>query len=588
MKTFKTMASVAMLTTLVTGCVSSQLTQSTKKNVAQASESALADIEKFKVPFAKDKASIEANQEVDAPYIAGRAVPLAREVSLPRPLQKGMKTALIFPERRVSIATAAERIMIATGITVNIGPDVYMDSASLLPKKAGAPMPAATAPTILGVTSGVTSLPSISGAPGGNMGLQMPMQPTKSQADVNNPELEQDSARSFEFPQVEAPLSQILDMVSVRLGIHWKYIEATNSIRFYRLVTKSWQIPVSPAANSYSTVLEGGTAQSTNANVATSKSGTSPISSKSNELNDLYSIRDSVDTLLTKSGSLSANLATGTITLTDTSEVVDAADAMIKGEIKILSRVVYLKLKTVQVTTKDNGESGVDLAAIVNKALKGVPDLTMSLSGASSLVSSNSGSLAFNFMSGESKGTMAVVKSLQEIGDVQTSTEMPLSTRNRHAIYYNVRNAYSYVASTTPAAATSGGTGGTPGITTAQDTVGLKLMLYPNVTSGGTVMLTVSLDQSVLQSKETFSSGAGSNIQSVQLPNVNGEGSTQEVPIRNGQTVILAGFDRVTNQYDKRTLGDGIPYLAGGSMTAGRTRVTTLVLASVVTNDLDN
>jgi type IVB pilus formation R64 PilN family outer membrane protein len=581
MKTFKTMASVAMLTTLVTGCVSSQLTQSTKKNVAKASESALADIEKFKVPFAKDKASIEANQEVDAPYIAGRAVPLARDVSLPRPLQKGMKTALIFPERRVSIATAAERIMIATGITVNIGPDVYMDSASLLPKKASAPTPAAAAPTILGATSGVTSLPSISGVPGSTM------QPTK-QAAVNNPELEQDSARSFEFPQVEAPLSQILDMISVRLGIHWKYIEATNSIRFYRLVTKSWQIPVSPAANSYSTVLEGGTAQSTNANVATSKSSTSPISSQSNGLNDLYSIRDSVDTLLTKSGSLSANLATGTITLTDTSEVVDAADTMIKGEIKILSRVVYLRLQTVQVTTKDNGESGVDLAAIVNKALKGIPDLTMSLNGPSSLVSSNAGSLAFNVMSGESKGTTAVIKSLQEIGDVQTSTEMPLSTRNRHAIYYNVRNAYSYVASTTPAAATSGGTGGTPGITTAQDTVGLKLMLYPNVTSGGTVMLTVALDQSVLQSKDTFSSGAGMNIQSVQLPNVNGEGSTQEVPIRNGQTVVLAGFDRVTNQYDKRTLGDGIPYLAGGSMTAGRTRTTTLVLASVVTNDLDN
>ncbi|MDO8728626.1 MAG: hypothetical protein Q7K26_01895 [bacterium] len=588
MKTFKTLASVAMLTSLVTGCVSSQLTQSTKRDVSKASESAQADIEKFRIPFANDKASVEASQEVNAPYIAGRSVPLARDVSLPRPLQKGMKTTLIFPERRVSIATAAERIMMATGITVNIGPDVYMDSASLLPKKAGAPAPAAVAPTILGVTSGVTSLPAISGVPGSNMGLQMPTQLTKVQAAVNNPELEQDSPRGFEFPQVEAPLSQILDMVSVRLGIHWKYTEATNSIRFYRLVTKSWKIPVSPAANSYSTILEGGTAQSTNANAATSKPGTSPISSSSNGLNDLFSIRDSVDTLLTKSGSLSASLATGTITLTDTSEVVEAVDTMIKGEIKTLSQVVFLRLKTVQVTTKDNGESAVDIGAIVNKALKGIPDLTLSLSGPASLVSSNSGSLGFNIMSGESKGTMAVIKSLQEVGDVQTSTEIPLSTRNRHAIYYNVRNAYSYVASTTPATATSGGTGGTPGITTAQDTVGLKLMLYPNVTSNGTVMLTVSLDQSVLQSKETFSSGAGSNIQSVQLPNVNGEGSTQEVPIRNGQTVVLAGFDRVTNQYDKRTLGDGIPYLAGGSMTAGRTRTTTLVLASVITNDLDN
>lgn len=588
MNKIKTLSSATALLLLLTGCVSGQLTQKTNSNIAKAVENMDASFSQMKQPFSKDKASIEASQEVNAPYVAGKAIPLAREVALPRPLQKGVKTALLFPERRVSIATAAERIMVATGITVTIAPDVYIDSASLLPKKIAAPAPAAAAPVVLGAiqnVSGAVPLTPVS-ANGTNLS------PTNTQAKVSsafsNPDLDQDSAKNFEFPQVEAPLSQILDMVSSRLSIHWKYSESTNTIRLYRLVTKTWQIPVSPAANSYSTTLEGGTAQSSNTNASVSKPAVSPISSSSKDLNDLTSIRDSVDTLLTKSGNLSANLSTGTITLTDTSDVVDRADALVQNEIKILSRLVLLRIRTVQVTTKDNGESGVDLSAVVSKAMQNIPDLTMTLSGTASLTGANAGALGFNVMSGGAKGTSAMIKSLEELGSVQTSTELPLSTRNRHAIYYNVRNAFSYVASTTPAAATAGGTGGTPGITTAQDTVGLKLMLYPNVTQSGTVMLTMALDQSILQKLDTFSSGAGTNVQSVQLPNVTGEGSTQEVPIKNGQTVVLTGFDRTTDQYDKRTLGAGIPYFAGGSMDASHTRTTTLVLVSVVVHDIDN
>jgi type II secretory pathway component GspD/PulD (secretin) len=104
--------------------------------------------------------------------------------------------------------------------------------------------------------------------------------------------------------------------------------------------------------------------------------------------------------------------------------------------------------------------------------------------------------------------------------------------------------------------------------------------MLPEVTSKDTVMLNMSLDKSTLESLETFSSGTGSNMQSVQLPNIDGEGSTQQVPIRNGQTIVLTGFDTKSNQYDKRTLGNNIPVLAGGSLRSSKTRSTTIVLVT--------
>ena len=560
------------------GCVSADLTDRSRTSVTAAMTKAQEHLQT--VQPVQSKSAIEQSQEVNAPYIVGRSVPLSRAVTLPHALQKGVKTAIMFPERWVSLSTAAERIMMATGIVVTIAPDVYLDNSALMRKNAkdsgaaaGAgpsaqnPLPAGTGPLPMPTPIGQP----IAGNGAGGASAQRP----------------QESAAGFDFPRVEAPLSQILDLVATRLGILWKYDDSTGSIRLYRLVTKSWATPFSSANSAYTTILDGGTSSSSNANAVSAKSSAAPISTKGSELNELNAIRDSVDTVMTRSGAISANPATGTITLTDTSEAVDAADEMIRREIKILSRMVILRVQTIQVTSNDSGESGINLSAAIAKAMKNLPDLSLSLSGPASLTSASAGALGVNVLSGAASGSQVVMKALSEVGDVQTSTEIPLSTRNRHAIYYNVRNVFSYVSATTPAAATTGGTGGTPGITTAQDSVGLKLVMYPNVISKDNVMLTMALDQSILQSLNTFSSGSGANLQSVQLPNVNGEGSSQEVPIRNGETIVLTGFDRVANQYDKRTLGDKIPVIAGGSVRASQTRATTIVLVSVQIKDID-
>jgi type IVB pilus formation R64 PilN family outer membrane protein len=569
---------------LVSGCVSTRLTDSAHVGIAVAETKARANIERAQPVVTR--AAYEQSQEVDAPYIVAKSVPLARSVTMPRALQKDVKTAIMFPEHWVSLSTAAERIMLATGLVVNIAPDVYLEGAALQRKSSkvdSAAAPGAPAqPAFATMPAGIPTSPMPLPLPG-----KSESRPAVASAQFGTAQRPPESANGFDFPRMEAPLSQILDIIATRLSIKWRYDEATNSIRLYRLVTKSWQTPFSTASARYTTAMEGGTAESTNSGVVTQKTSTAPVSSEVRDLVELNAIRDSVDTITTRAGSISANPATGTITLTDTAEAVEAADELIQREIKLLSRSVRLRVQTIQVTSNNAGEAGVNLSAAISRALKSLPDLTMTLDSAASLTSSNAGALGLQILSGPAAGSSAVVKALQQMGDVQTSTELPLMTRNRKAVYYNVRNTFSYVSSTTAAAATTGGTGGTPGITTAQDSVGLKLFMFPNVTSKDTVMLTMSLDQSTLRSLDTFSSGSGANTQSVQLPNKDGEGSSQEVPIRNGQTIVLTGFDRKGNQYDKRTLGPGLPAFVGGSMRANESRTTTIVLVTAEIRDID-
>lgn len=587
--------SVLATAVLMTGCVSQKLTDDTQTSIRTAKASAARGIEKA-MPPSVSKKSYEKSQDVDAPWIVGKSVPLARSVTLPAALQKDVKTIVMFDKPWVSLSEASERIMLATKMIVTIAPDVYLES-NALQRKAMQTTASSTSsqagqgavqPSFAAMPAGMPTSPNpmplpLPGAYGGTASAMAPAISLSSPGNGNRPP---ESANGFDMPRMNAPLAQILDIIATKLSIKWKYEESSNSIRFYRMVTKTWETPFRASKSSYKSSLEGETSQSSNANAIQNRGSTeAPVDEQHRDLVELTAMKDNVDAVMTRSGSIFANPATGAITLTDTTESVEEADRIIRSGIRAVSRLVKLRVQTIKVTTRNAGEVGVDVSAAISRALANVPDFTVSLGSAANLASTNAGTIGLEVFSGSAAGSSAIVKALKEVGDVETSTEIPLATRNRRGIYYNVRKTFSYVASTTPAAATTGGTGGTPGITTAQESVGMKLFLYPEVTNKDTVMLNLSLDQSTLQSLDPFTSGSGPNTQTVQLPNIEGEGSSQQVPIRNGQTIVLTGFDTKSNQYDKRTLGNNIPILAGGSLRASETRSTTIVLVTAEVAD---
>lgn len=574
---------VITMAMLLAGCVSQKLTSETKQNISLAKTMVDVHLDSAK-PVTSAKHLYERSQEVDAPWIVGKSVPLAREVTLPPALRKDVRTAVMFNDRWVSLSTATERIMLATNMIVTIAPDVYIEPAALQRKSASnkAGSQQAAQPTFAAMPTSMTN----DGAP---IPLPLPGSIANAKTSSPGPSRQIESPQGFELPNMNAPLSQILDVIATKLAIHWKYDEASNSVRFYRMVTKTWDTPFRVSKSSYKSSLQGETTATNNANALSARpASSSPIEDEMRDLVELQAMRENVESVMTLSGSIVANQATGTITMTDTADSVEAADAIIQKGVHSLSRLVRLRMQTIKVTSNKSGEFGLDVSAAVSRALASVPDFTLSLGSPAGYATQNSGLVGMQIFSGSAAGSKAIAKALEEVGDVEISTEIPLATRNRRGVFYNVGRTFSYVSSTTPATATTGGTGGTPGITTAQDEVGLRLFMLPEVTAKDSIMLNVTLKQSTLQSLETFSSGTGLNQQSVQLPEKDTEGSQQEVPIRNGQTIVLTGFDSKTNQFDKRTLGNGIPVLAGGALRTNQSRTTTIVLVTAEISDGSN
>ncbi|MCX8566926.1 MAG: type IVB pilus formation outer membrane protein, R64 PilN family [Glomeribacter sp. 1016415] len=563
---------------ILSGCISPELIQKTHASIEQAQAKAqrLRATLLTQIPEGKPQSAV--NDEVNLPYLAGNPVPLAREVTLPYALRKGVKTAVMFPEKTVPLNLAAERITLATGIPVKIEPDVYLPASALLPR-------AQSTNAELQTTHSAPHQADAPFAPALSNPFIPHLPPGFASLNAASP---RDTFPQVEFQPAEIPLNQMLDLIATRLSINWRYDEVRGAIRFYRMLTKIWQLPGSAGEMSFTTAFQGSTVQSSNTNATLLPQNTyanSTAKREASQINELNAVRQSIETLMTRAGSIATNAATGTLTLTDTKEVVERADDIITREIHILSRRVLLKLQKIQVLTHDTGTASIDWNLALTQALSKQPDFKLTTHSPVSLAGSHASGLNLNILAGAFNHSKTIIQALSEIGRVQSSTELPLTIRNRQPMSYDIGNAFSYVSAALPAGSTGGGARGVPGLKTSQISTGLKLLIYPNATSKDTVDLTFSIEDSMLKSLDRFDAGAGAQSQSVQLPNIDRQGATLHTTVRSGTTIVLTGFERFDDHFRRRTLGAHMPLFSGGSTSASRQRSTTLIVISAIIQD---
>src|SRR5690606_6497621 len=137
----------------------------------------------------------QAAQDVSRPWLAGKARPLAREVTLPVALRAKVNTTLLFDGGAVSLPVLAQRITRATGIPVHVRPE------SLLPAEA------------------FVSRLEVTG--------HAPLQST---------------APAVALDGGAEPLARTLDRVAAQLGVLWRY--ADDRLEFYRTETRAFDVRV--------------------------------------------------------------------------------------------------------------------------------------------------------------------------------------------------------------------------------------------------------------------------------------------------------------------------------------------------------
>lgn len=388
------------------------------------------------------------------------------------------------------------------------------------------------------------------------------------------------SSRTFTDVSYNGNLGGLLDIVTARLGISWKYED--GMVTFFYLQTARFDIEPSDAKYTLTgSVVSGVTNSSSSGDAGNSGSaggvgGESGTNLKSDVSmgNDLYTdLKSTASSMLTPGvGRLDMNKTTGTVVVTDVPDVVRRVGEYLTTENTALSRQVNLKVVIYTVNSGTSDAVGIDWTAVY-KSLSG--KYGINLAGPSGAVT-DGGSLSFSVLdtaTGSAKqfaGSSFLFDALSKQTKVADVRTIPLMTTNMASASVVVGRQIAYLKSTTSTPYTNGNsTVASETLTPGTVTTGTNITIFPKILAGGDrMMLNMFLNISSLVSLRT--SGEGTN--KIETPEVDSRSVPQRVWLRPGQTVVISGLEQDVSNASKQGMGSPDNLVTGGNRSGDKTR----------------
>lgn len=467
------------------------------------------------------------------PRFATRTVPLGPSAKLP---QLG-KVTLRYPGRQ-TLLTAADLISRAVDIPIVVTSDALLPPTDFEPGKGTSP----AAP----LTNNKDSIAPL-------VGRNLPDKEFQTTYELN----------------YSGDLAGLLDHITKRGRLGWRYDGGVITIS--RMVRRSFSIKAMPSTGE----TKGDLSMSPGSGASASMS----VSTQS-QANVFGQIKATLDTMVSKSGSLQFDISNGTVNVLDAVDNVAQIELYIDRVNNSLLRQVTLSVQVLQVNLDEIHERGVDWAAVsrtmsdagrnaVAVAIRG-PELA--------LPSATNSGFTFQLNSNGDGGpdAAALIRALETFGRVSASYASTVTTMNRQSVPLGVLNQLTYVKQVSPPTAGGVGTvvaGAT--ITPGQLSTGFTMTVTPVVLDSNRVMLEAMLSISKLRSLNTFTSGAGALQASVQTPDVDIFSTMQRASMMAGQTMVIAGYESESSAANGQDMvRDAVP----GFRVAKRQRTSTVIL----------
>ncbi len=488
--------------------------------------------------------------------------------------KRGMPSALdcelsYRPSGSVGITEIAQYITSQCGIAVLVSPDALNPNAA-----APSAQPASTAPAPFGnpspdslaglLPAGVITNPATMGAAASATGSGYRASDFTSLG----------GGSQVSGLKYSGKASGLLDEVTARLGLGWRYSPVERAVRisyFETRVFDVWsfgdkQVIASTVKSGMATA--AGTSGSNSGGSSTSSgvsgdSGSNQSTTVTLESSILQDIQNNVKAMLSvaPAGRMYLAPSTGTLTVTDRPEVISRIEAYLNNTNRSITQQVLFNVKVFEVTLTDTDQLGLNWAAVY-KSLNTKWGLSLSntVSGISTSATSASVGIVDTANSAWA-GSNAIVQALAEQGRVSNVRSPSVTTLNLQPAPLQIGNVQGYLASssTTTTASVGSSTSLTPGTITS----GFNMTLLPRVLDHDEMLLMVSINMSSKPTFQTFTS----NGSSVQLPDYDAKSLSPKVKLRSGQTLILSGFEELNENATKTGVGDPGFFGLGGSRT---------------------
>lgn len=361
-----------------------------------------------------------------------------------------------------------------------------------------------------------------------------------------------------------------LDLLAAKTG--YSYAINDNDIYWQAFVTKTFDIAFMPGTSDYMMGKSGAGGSGATPQGGTNSSGATAFLDDSsgaqyNSLKGTLSIwedlRTTITQLLSPDGKVMISQATTSVTVRDRPSNIELISQYIENFNKHLSTQVLVKIQILDILLSSDFDYGIDWN-IVQRALGnsnyalqanfGTPVAITALTGKALPIVG----FPINGAVNQTTGTWfsAVVTALKQQGKVSIVSEPRVVCLNNQVSSIRLVSQEGYLASVqissfggSSSSATNNSNQVTSQITPGTLITGLTLYILPKI-MGNKVYLQVNADLSNNNGFQNISSTAETTATSsiIQVPNVSQKQFNQRSVIASGDTLILSGFRRVTNQ----------------------------------------
>jgi type II secretory pathway component GspD/PulD (secretin) len=321
-------------------------------------------------------------------------------------------------------------------------------------------------------------------------------------------------------PSLRGSLSSVLDKIGSAFDVEWTYEDGRVVFRDY--VTRQYQLSAMPV---------------------TSSMGFSAVETSSSSSLDMWDeLQDGLRNVAGPNSQLSIGQGTGILTVTAMLSDQDRVRDYIATMNQTMGQQIAFDVNVLTVTARSAEAYGLDLESVAFG-----DSVTVDWRGGQNLPdpvgSVNVGIISGNF------SLDAVITALSSRRNVSIETRAGATTTNFQMIPVEVVEETNYVSQVEVEIDDNGNA--VQSIETDTIVTGFQMQLLPRVLNTREILLRYSLDLSDLVALETFDSGDGS----VQLPQVTRSKFEQQVILKNGQTLVLSGFERQRTETENRGVG---------------------------------
>lgn len=458
-------------------------------------------------------------------------------------------------------------------------------------------IPVRVTPDALGFLSGRSSTRSNAGLP------PVPPIPTRTLAGASvlpsgpSPIVPQLMANATEYSQsgvvsgikwAAKPVSGLLDAITARLGLSWRY--ANGAISIFHVDTRIYRLTAIPSTTAMrSTVTTGSdldsSSNSTAGGAGASAGSVSSLSGGSKQstevsitTNIVKDVEATLKSMLTPAGQMHMSYSTGAVAVTDTPEVLNRIGSYLRAENANLARSVRINIDVLVVTLDASDRFGIDWDAVY-KQIAGKYG-----AGLASNVAPGEGSVISSFgildiAHSEFSGTKLIFDALSTQGTVSVLTTPTIYTSNLQPAPLQIAEQQYFVKGSSSSATANVGV--TSSLELGAITSGFNANVLPNIIDSNNLVLLFSGSISPRAKLRTVSNGQVS----AEAPDTSSRTFSQQVPLRSGQTVVLSGYEQTSDQGDKAGVGESGFIALGGSVSRAVKREVLVILVTPIIKD---